>query len=200
MVREHSFPLPPARTHARLARKLFVLFLFHFVVWIARLFLCDRWSLLSTRSVGFRVRVRSTGVTCARDLGERADQRAMAAAANVNLTRSLNSFTLSSQGPIHPRTKKPVGMRLAQVAMPLVYGAQTVGTGPTIAGCSVDSNKVNTRTHLPLVRSACVMRPCGGRAWPMGCPGGYMPRNRLGVGGVGLAMSLALSGFVWPMR
>ena len=42
-------------------------------------------------------------------------------------------------GPIHPRDKKPVGLRLAQASMSVAYGANTPYTGPTIAGCSVNT-------------------------------------------------------------
>jgi len=43
-------------------------------------------------------------------------------------------------GPIHPRDKKPVGARLAQSAGVTVYGLPGAFTGPTIAGCRVDSS------------------------------------------------------------
>ena len=42
-------------------------------------------------------------------------------------------------GPIHPRSKKPVGQRLAQAAAVAVYGLPGAATGPTISGCRVDA-------------------------------------------------------------
>ena len=42
-------------------------------------------------------------------------------------------------GPIHPRDKKPVGVRLAQAAGVTVYGLPGAFTGPTISGCRVNA-------------------------------------------------------------
>ena len=43
-------------------------------------------------------------------------------------------------GPIHPRDKRPVGSRLAQVAMSVAYGTDGVTTGPTVSGCKYDES------------------------------------------------------------
>jgi len=40
-------------------------------------------------------------------------------------------------GGIHPRSKKPVGYRLAAAAFSLVYNGTGPEAGPTISGCSV---------------------------------------------------------------
>jgi len=51
--------------------------------------------------------------------------------------------TTPFMGGIHPRDKRPIGLRLATAAAVLVYGIgaknKTPFTGPTIAGCSHDS-------------------------------------------------------------
>lgn len=43
-------------------------------------------------------------------------------------------------GPIHPRSKKPVGARLAQAAAVTVYGTPGAFTGPTLSGCRVSAD------------------------------------------------------------
>jgi hypothetical protein len=45
-------------------------------------------------------------------------------------------------GPIHPRTKKPVGLRLAQTASVVAYSSKGYSNGPTIAGCSKSDGKI----------------------------------------------------------
>jgi len=46
-------------------------------------------------------------------------------------------------GPIHPRDKKPVGLRLAATAMAVAYKAKGFfSNGPTVAGCSMAGNKI----------------------------------------------------------
>ena len=56
-------------------------------------------------------------------------------------------------GPIHPRSKKPVGARLAQSAGVTVYGLPGAATGPTISGCRVDaaSNTVTVTFNSSLL-------------------------------------------------
>ena len=44
-------------------------------------------------------------------------------------------------GPIHPRDKKPVGVRMARAAATLVYKKAGAFTGPTITGCAVSADK-----------------------------------------------------------
>ena len=46
-------------------------------------------------------------------------------------------------GSLHPRVKKPIGVRLAQAAYAQVYGGSNAVTGPTIAGCTL--NKATRR-------------------------------------------------------
>ena len=47
--------------------------------------------------------------------------------------------TTQYMGGIHPRSKKPVGERLAKAAFNTIYGGLESYTGPTLAGCSVDA-------------------------------------------------------------
>eukprot|EP00038_Savillea_parva_P025920 m.50173 g.50173 ORF g.50173 m.50173 type:complete len:698 (-) comp7211_c0_seq2:133-2226(-) len=54
-------------------------------------------------------------------------------------------------GPIHPRTKKPVGARLAQTSMAVAYGKKTWSTGPTISGCSVSGGKITITFNQTLL-------------------------------------------------
>ena len=53
-------------------------------------------------------------------------------------TGSYRPQNCAVQGGIHPRDKRPVGMRLAAAAAPLAYGlrnASAAFTGPTLSGC-----------------------------------------------------------------
>jgi hypothetical protein len=61
-------------------------------------------------------------------------------------------------GPIHPRDKKPVGLRLAQSAAVTVYGLPGAFTGPTISGCRVNagSNTVTVTFNASLLASDSV--------------------------------------------
>jgi hypothetical protein len=52
-------------------------------------------------------------------------------------------------GPIHPRDKKPLGVRLAQEAAALVYGVGHAVTGPTLAGCTVQVCTCKTSPCAP---------------------------------------------------
>jgi hypothetical protein len=54
-------------------------------------------------------------------------------------TTSTNTI-FRYMGPIHPRDKKPVGVRLAQTAGVTVYGLPGPFTGPTISGCRVSAD------------------------------------------------------------
>lgn len=49
-----------------------------------------------------------------------------------------------SQGGIHPRSKMPVGERLAAAAFNTVYGGTGAYTGPTLSGCRIDDDKSMT--------------------------------------------------------
>ena len=44
-------------------------------------------------------------------------------------------------GPIHPRDKKPVGLRLARAAAATAYSKPGAATGPTITGCTLSADK-----------------------------------------------------------
>ena len=71
-----------------------------------------------------------------------------------------NSTTGTSwyMGPIHPRSKKEVGQRLAQTAGVAVYGLPGAYTGPTLSGCRVDaaSNTVTVTFDASLLGSDSV--------------------------------------------
>ncbi len=59
-------------------------------------------------------------------------------------------------GPIHPRVKKVVGSRLAQAAMTVAYGDSGASSGPTIAGCSISSDKIIVRFNQSLLKAGKV--------------------------------------------
>jgi hypothetical protein len=44
-----------------------------------------------------------------------------------------------TMGGIHPRSKLPLGERLAAAAFNSVYGGDGATTGPTLSGCKIDS-------------------------------------------------------------
>ena len=52
-------------------------------------------------------------------------------------------------GPIHPRAKKPVGMRLAKVAMPVAYKAKGFSNGPTVSGCKATAASITVSFTSP---------------------------------------------------
>jgi len=66
-------------------------------------------------------------------------------------------------GAIHPRVKKPVGDRLAQAALNLVYGGNAPYTGPTLSGCSLTGTKqLSVRFNSTLLRGDAVfVKPYG---------------------------------------
>jgi len=45
-------------------------------------------------------------------------------------------------GPIHPRWKKPVGVRLAKAALAIAYNKASAITGPTLSGCTKQESKL----------------------------------------------------------
>jgi len=67
-----------------------------------------------------------------------------ACAANVN--------TPILMGGIHPRSKKPVGDRLARAMFNTVYGGSGAFTGPTISSCSVSGASLTISFNTTLLR------------------------------------------------
>lgn len=58
-------------------------------------------------------------------------------------------------GPgIHPRLKRPVGLRLALGAMATSYGAEGPVTGPTISGCTLSGRKMTVTFNATLLKTA----------------------------------------------
>lgn len=56
-----------------------------------------------------------------------------------------------SEGGIHPRSKLPVGARLASAAYSLVYGGAGAATGPTMAGCGVSGTSLTIQFNTSLL-------------------------------------------------
>ena len=56
-----------------------------------------------------------------------------------------------SEGGIHPRSKLPVGERLAAAAFPIVYGGGGPETGPTLASCTVGSTSLTIQFNSTLL-------------------------------------------------
>ena len=78
--------------------------------------------------------------------------------AEIECTRYCDSTmgTNFYMGPIHPRSKKPVGVRLAQAAAVTVYGQPGTFTGPTISGCRVSGGSVTVTFNASLLGSETV--------------------------------------------
>ena len=59
-------------------------------------------------------------------------------------------------GPIHPRSKKQVGVRLAQGAAVTAYGVAGPVTGPTVSGCTMEegSGAITVRFNRTLLTTA----------------------------------------------
>lgn len=58
----------------------------------------------------------------------------------------------TSQGAIHPRSKKQVGDRLGTAAFNTVYGGASAFTGPTLEGCNLQNNWLVIRFNATLLR------------------------------------------------
>lgn len=58
---------------------------------------------------------------------------------------------VTTQGPIHGRSKKPVGDRLAASLAVLSYGKPGPVTGPTIAGCKKSGNSITVSFNESLL-------------------------------------------------
>lgn len=65
--------------------------------------------------------------------------------------------TKSVMGGIHPRSKKPVGERLARGAYNTVYGGTGSITGPTLAGCAVAGASLAIEFDTSLLRGDTVV-------------------------------------------
>ena len=52
----------------------------------------------------------------------------------------------ATKGGIHPRSKSPVGERLATSAFNQFYGGKGANTGPTLSGCAIDTSTTTTST------------------------------------------------------
>ena len=52
---------------------------------------------------------------------------------------------------IHPRSKKPVGVRLAQGAAVSAYGKTGPVSGPTLSGCAVSGTKITVKFNTTLL-------------------------------------------------
>ena len=80
---------------------------------------------------------------------------------NVETCRPLcvsEHATKQYMGPIHPRDKKPVGVRLAQGAAVTAYGVVGPVAGPTLSGCTVapDKSAVTVRFNSKLLAGGAV--------------------------------------------
>ena len=68
-----------------------------------------------------------------------------------------NSHTKAYMGGIHPRSKLPVGQRLARAAVNTVYGGQEAYTGPTLAGCALTASTLTIKFDAELLRGDTVV-------------------------------------------
>ena len=57
----------------------------------------------------------------------------------------------ASQGGIHPRSKQPVGKRLATSGYKYVYGGSGAATGPTLSGCSLHEGSLKIEFNTTLL-------------------------------------------------
>lgn len=65
--------------------------------------------------------------------------------------------TRQLMGSLHPRSKKPVGLRLARAAFNTVYGGGGSFTGPTLAGCTLTATKLTIRFDEALLNGDSVV-------------------------------------------
>jgi hypothetical protein len=78
---------------------------------------------------------------------------------NIEICKPLcvsEAATKQYMGPIHPRSKKEVGIRLAQGAAVTGYGSTGPVTGPTISGCSMSGTKVTLKFNQTLLAGGTV--------------------------------------------
>ena len=79
----------------------------------------------------------------------------------TNMCASL-AGTTQYMGGLHPRSKRPVGQRLARAAFNTVFGGNAAFTGPTLAGCQLNatSDTLLIRFNETLLRGDSVqVRP-----------------------------------------
>jgi hypothetical protein len=62
-----------------------------------------------------------------------------------------------SEGGIHPRSKLPVGERLATAAFNLIYGGTGAITGPTLSSCTVGSTSLTVEFNTTLLATDTVV-------------------------------------------
>jgi hypothetical protein len=65
--------------------------------------------------------------------------------------------TIAVMGGIHPRSKKPVGERLARGAYNTVYGGTASITGPTLASCAVSGSSLAINFDASLLRGDTIV-------------------------------------------
>ena len=63
-----------------------------------------------------------------------------------------------SMGGIHPRSKRPVGERLAAAAYNSVYGGKVAATGPTLASCALAAAQAGSAATLTIEFNATLLR------------------------------------------
>eukprot|EP00039_Didymoeca_costata_P020170 m.340304 g.340304 ORF g.340304 m.340304 type:complete len:677 (+) comp19230_c0_seq1:26-2056(+) len=72
-----------------------------------------------------------------------------------NMCKSVTG-TAQYMGGLHPRSKKYVGERLSTAALNTVYGGTEAYTGPTLAGCQLDSSALTIEFNKDLLRGESV--------------------------------------------
>ena len=81
---------------------------------------------------------------------------------NIEICKPLcasEAATKQYMGPIHPRSKKQVGVRLAQGAAVTGYGSAGPITGPTISGCHVAGSTLTLKFNRTLLAGGAFLRP-----------------------------------------
>eukprot|EP00041_Stephanoeca_diplocostata_P008440 m.125345 g.125345 ORF g.125345 m.125345 type:complete len:736 (-) comp17323_c0_seq1:544-2751(-) len=69
----------------------------------------------------------------------------------TNMCRACND-TQEYMGGLHPRSKRPVGQRLARAAFNTVYGGTAAYTGPVLAGCTLSASTLTIAFNTSLLR------------------------------------------------
>eukprot|EP00038_Savillea_parva_P008482 m.177256 g.177256 ORF g.177256 m.177256 type:complete len:720 (-) comp14315_c0_seq1:22-2181(-) len=103
--------------------------------------------------------------------------------------------TMSFMGGLHPRSKRPVGQRLARACYNTVYGGTKTFTGPTISGCTMSKSTLVIDFNTTLLRGETVeLRPYKERVFTPYYPG---HGNPLFHGGSQLYVQTVASSFCW---